>query len=139
MTLRESAPMMAEQARLLNPLQLAHLGDTVWELLIRSRLLYRGRNLRHMHQEAVAGVNAAAQSVALRKLEGLLTEPELDIVRRGRNAHARHPAPRHQDPADYQAATALEALMGYLYLIGQEDRLLHLFEITQREDDPCHK
>ena len=58
-------------------------------------------------------------------------------TRERRNAHARHPRPRHQDAADYQAATALEALMGYLYLSGQEERLLALFQISQQEDEAC--
>ena len=78
MTLRESAPMTEDQARLLSPLQLAHLGDTVWELLIRSRLIHRGCNVHHMHQQAVAGVNAAAQAQALTRLEGRLTGAEED-------------------------------------------------------------
>lgn len=134
MTLRESQPMTPEAARLLNPLQLAYLGDTVWELMIRSRLLYLGRNVHHMHRDAVAGVNAGAQATALSRLDGLLTEDEADIVRRGRNAHARHPAPRHQNPADYQAATGLEALFGFLYVTGQEDRLRTLFVCSQKED-----
>lgn len=129
--------MTQEAARLLNPLQLAHIGDTVWEMLVRTRLVYAGRNLRHMHQDAVAGVNAAAQARALGRIAELLSETEQDVVRRGRNSHARHPAPRHQDPADYQAATALEALMGYLYLTGQDERIRTLFDVTQREDEPC--
>jgi len=133
-SLRESAPMTEETARLLNPLQLAYIGDTVWDLLVRTRLLYRGRNLRHMHQEAVAHVNAAAQAAALRRLEGVTTEQENDILRRGRNAHARHPVPKNQDPGDYSAATALEALIGYLYVTGQEERLLQLFDISQQEE-----
>lgn len=134
MSLRESAPMTEEAARLLNPLQLAFLGDTVWDLLVRTRLVYQGKNLRHLHQDAVACVNAAAQAVALKRLEGMTTEAEGDILRRGRNAHARHPAPKNQDPADYASATALEALIGYLYLTGQEDRLLFLFNLSQQEE-----
>ena len=137
MSLREAEPMTEDAARLLNPLQLAYIGDTVWDLLIRTRLLYRGRNLRHMHQEAVAHVNAAAQASTLRRIEGLVTEAEGDILRRGRNAHARHPVPKNQDPADYSATTALEALIGYLYVTGQEERLLYLFDISQQEDDSC--
>ena len=139
MSLREAEPMTEDAARLLNPLQLAYIGDTVWDLLIRTRLLYRGRNLRHMHQDAVAHVNAAAQASALRKIEDLVTAAEGDILRRGRNAHARHPVPKNQDPADYSAATALEALIGYLYVTGQEARLLHLFDISQQEDDSCRQ
>ena len=137
MSLRESAPMVEEKARLMSPLQLAYIGDTVWDLLIRSRLVYRGFNVRHMHRDAVAGVNAAAQSASLSRIEPLLTEAERGIVQRGRNAHARHPSPRHQDPADYQASTALEALIGYLYLTGQEERLLTLFDLSQKEDKTC--
>ena len=139
MSLRESAPMTEETARLLSPLQLAYIGDTVWDLLIRTRLLYRGRNLRHMHQEAVTHVNAAAQAQALRKVEALTTEAENDILRRGRNAHARHPVPKNQNPADYAAATALEALIGYLYVTGQEERLLQLFDISQQEENSCRQ
>lgn len=129
--------MSPEAARLLNPLQLAHIGDTVWEMLIRTRLVYRGRSVRHMHQDAVAGVNAAAQAKALGRMADVLLEAEQDIVRRGRNSHARHPAPRHQDPADYQAATGLEALMGYLYLTGQDERIRTLFDLSQREEEAC--
>ncbi len=136
MTLRESPPMTEDTARLLAPLQLAYIGDTVWDLLIRSRLLYAGKNLRHMHQSAVASVNAHAQALALEQLGPQLTEDEKDIVRRGRNAHAHHPCPRNQDAQDYRAATGLEALIGYLYLTGQEDRLVRLFQQSQ-EDASC--
>lgn len=138
LSLREQAPMPEAKARMLNPLQLAHVGDTVWELLIRSRLIYRGLNLRHMHQGAVDGVNAAAQAASLRRIEDVLTEQEAAIVLRGRNAHAKHPTPKNQDPADYQAATALEALIGYLYLTGQDERLLTLFQKTREEGTNEH-
>ena len=133
MTLRELAPMEVSRARMLNPLQLAYIGDGVWELLVRSRLIYMGRSARHVHKEAVACVNAHAQSVAFRRIEEMLTEEEADIARRGRNAHAHHAAPKNQDAADYRAATALEALIGYLYLTGQEERLLTLFKRSQED------
>ena len=132
--LREEAPMDAGSARLLSPLQLAYIGDSVWDLLIRSRLLYRGYSVHHMHDAAVHGVNAAAQARALVRLADRLTEDEQNVVLRGRNAHARHHAPRHQSIADYAAATGLEALIGYLYISGQEERLLELFRLTQEED-----
>lgn len=138
MSLREAAPMPVEKARMLSPLQLAHIGDTVWELLVRSRLIYRGLNVRHMHQAAVEGVNAGAQASALRRIEGELTEEEAAIVQRGRNAHAKHPSPKNQDPADYQAATALEALIGFLYLVGREERLLNLFDKARDEGKMNH-
>ena len=138
MTLREFSPMDERDARMMSPLQLAHIGDTVWELLIRSRLAWRGRNVHNMHKEAVAGVNAHAQALALQRIEASLTQPEQDIVRRGRNAHARHPAPKHQDPADYAMATALEALFGYLYITGQDERIRSLFAASQ-EAVSCQK
>ncbi len=134
MTLRESAPMEEARARMLNPLQLAYIGDAVWELLVRSRIIYKGRSARHVHKDAVACVNAHAQTEALHRIEAMLTEAEADIARRGRNAHAHHAAPKNQDAADYRAATALEALIGYLYLTGQEVRLLELYKCSQEED-----
>ena len=123
--------MTPEQARLKNPLQLAHIGDTVWDLLVRSELLWAGMNLRHMHQGATARVNAGAQARTLEALLPLLTEEERDIVRRGRNASPHHPIPKNQSGEDYQAATALEALMGYLYITGQDGRVLALYRAAQ--------
>ena len=125
--------MEKQQARLLNSLQLAHVGDTVWELLVRSRMLYRGYNVRHMHKEAIACVNAGAQARAMARIWHVLNEDEADVARRGRNAHPHHAAPRNQEAADYHQATALEALVGYLYLTGQEERLLTLFRLSQEE------
>ena len=139
MTLRELAPMEESRARMLNPLQLAYIGDGVWELLVRSRIIYKGRSARHVHKDAVACVNAHAQSEAFRRIEAMLTEAEADIARRGRNAHAHHAAPKNQDAADYRAATALEALIGYLYLTGQEDRLLDLFKHSQEDPKDAQK
>lgn len=136
MTLREHAPMEKERARLLNSLQLAHVGDTVWDLLVRTRLIYQGKNVRNMHKEAIACVNAGAQARALERMLPLLTQEEADVARRGRNVHPHHAAPKNQDAIDYHQATALEALVGYLYLTGQEDRLLELFRLSQ-EDTTC--
>ena len=137
MGLRESAPMTPEEARLMNPLQLAYMGDTVWELLIRSRAMNRRLTVKHMHQAAVSGVNARAQAEALQRIAETLTDDEADVVRRGRNAHPHHAGPRHQDPADYKAATGLEALVGYLYVSGQEERLMELFRLARQEDQAC--
>ena len=139
MTLREEAPMEEARARMLNPLQLAYIGDAVWELLVRSRLIYQGRSARHVHKDAVKCVNAGAQAEAFRRIEPLLTEQEADVARRGRNAHAHHAAPKNQDAADYRAATALEALIGYLYLTGQEERLLTLYQHSQEENANAQK
>lgn len=124
-------PLSPEAARLKNPLSLAFVGDTVWDLLVRQRLLLSQAHVNALHKQAVSQVNAGAQAQAAALLEPRLTEPERDVFRRGQNAHARHNAPKNQDPVAYSRATALEALLGYLYLTGQEERILELFEKTQ--------
>lgn len=113
----------AEDALRLNPLQLAYIGDTVWELIIRHRLIQKRFNVRHMHTLCVHFVNAASQAAFLSRLAPKLTDPEHEMIQRGRNAHAHHPSPRHQQPEDYAASTAFEALIGFLYLSGQTERL----------------
>ena len=79
-------------AALKNPLALAYLGDTVWDLLTRERLLATAARVNTLHRQAVAFVNAGAQAQALARLEPLLTDDEQDVVRRGVNAHSRHTA-----------------------------------------------
>lgn len=124
-------PMDQRQAQLLNSLQLAHVGDTVWDLLVRTELIYQGRNVRNMHKDAIARVNAGAQARAMERILPHLTEDEAGVARRGRNAHPHHAAPKNQDVVDYHHATALESLVGYLYLTGQDERLTELFRISQ--------
>lgn len=125
-------PLMTEtEARLKTPLALAYIGDTVWDLLVRRSLLTGGWKAGMLHKQAVKLVNAAAQAEAMRVIRPHLTEAEEDIVRRGSNAHAKHAAPKNQDPADYSLATGLEALMGYLYLSGQMERIGEIFDIAQ--------
>ena len=121
-------PMSEKAAALKNPLTLAFIGDTVWDLLVRRRLLTTAARVNALHRQATAMVNAGAQANALTLLEPLLSQTEADIVRRGANAHCRHLAPKNQDPVDYRRATGLEALIGWLYLSGQQARLLELFE-----------
>ena len=113
-------PLAPEQARMKNPLSLAFVGDTVWDLLVRQRLLLSQAHVNALHRQA--------QAAAL--VEPCLTPEESDVFRRGQNAHARHNAPKNQDPVAYSRATGLEALLGYLYLTGQEERILQLFEMT---------
>ena len=132
------APLSAREASLKSPLSLALLGDTVWDLLIRRELLATQKNAGALHRAAVLRVNAHAQRQVMDKLSPLLTPDEADIARRGQNAHAHHAAPKNQDPVDYSRATALEALVGYLYLSGQRERLAALYRaaISQKEDEP---
>lgn len=125
-----SSPLSEAEARLKNPLALAFVGDTVWDLLTRERLLHSRARVNALHREAISLVNAGAQARAAQRLEPALTEPERDIFRRGCNAHAHHAAPKNQSPQDYHLATGLEALMGYLYLTGQAERITALFDIA---------
>jgi len=118
------------EARLKNPLALAFMGDTVWDLLIRQRLLLSQAHVNALHKQAIKQVNAGAQAEAAGRIEAHLTEAEGDVFRRGCNAHARHNAPKNQDPYAYSRATGLEALFGYLYLTGQEGRIAELFDIA---------
>ena len=109
-------------------LELAYLGDTIYDLYVRRALVRRGGRVQNMHKEAVSMVCNHGQSEALRRIEGLLTEAEAGVVRRARNAHQN--PPRNANPAEYHRATGLEALMGYLYLTGNQVRLDELMKIA---------
>ena len=107
----------------LPPLSLAYLGDSVYELFVRSRLLDRGLvRVGRLHRAAVGYVRARGQAQALAAILPSLSPEEQEIVRRGRNAKS-HAAPKGSNPAEYAAATAFETLLGYLYLAGREERL----------------
>ena len=85
-------------------------------------------------------VSAAAQAAMLAAIEDELTEQEADVTRRGRNAQAKHAAPKHADPADYAHATGLEALWGYLYVTGQTQRLDELITLAiARTEEIWHR
>lgn len=115
-----------ENPLLLSPLTLAYVGDAVYELYVRGRLLDQGHlKVDDLHKTAVRYVRAHAQAAALAALSPGLTAQEQDVVRRGRNAKS-HAAPKGTDPAEYAASTSFEALVGYLYLGGREARLEEL-------------
>lgn len=111
-----------------SPLSLAFLGDAVYGLLVREHLL-KTANQRpgKLHTLSTACVNAQAQASASRAIFPLLTEEELAVFKRGRNAHPNH-TPKNQSEGDYHYATGLESLFGYLYLKGENDRLRALFD-----------
>ena len=123
MSLRFERKMDEQDAMQMNPLQLAYLGDAVWELIVRFDLVMRRYNVRHMHRECIDLVNAHSQAQILLSLYEILTDNETEIVRRGRNSHAKHPAPRNQNPDEYAASTGFEALFGFLYLTGKVERI----------------
>lgn len=122
--------MTETAAKLKSPLSLAFIGDTVWDLLVRRRLLKSSEKAGALHRSAIQQVNAGAQAQASLLIQPCLTEAEGEIFRRGMNAHAKHAAPKNQDPMDYSRATGLEALFGYLYLSGQIERIAELFDIA---------
>jgi ribonuclease III family protein len=108
---------------LLPPLTLAYIGDAVYDLFIRRRLLEKGHvRVGELHKHAVKYVRARAQAAAVAELHPRLSEEEQDVVRRGRNAKS-HAAPKGSDAAEYAASTSFETLAGYLYLAGRFDRL----------------
>lgn len=116
-----------KQLREYSPLSLAFVGDAVLELVVRTRLVTGARRrMKDLHLDTVEVVKAENQARVIRQIIEDLSEDEQDIVRRGRNA--RSTPPRNVNPADYQLSNGFEALLGYLYLKGDEDRLLYLIE-----------
>lgn len=110
-------------------LGLAHVGDGVYELLVRSMLCQSGHTaLLDLHKSTVKMVKASAQAAAADKLLDVLDVDELAIYKRGRNAHV-HTVPKNADIGQYHAATGLEALFGWLYLQGKLERIDRLFAV----------
>ena len=118
----------------MNPLALAFVGDGVFELLVREKLCCESRlPVSALHRQAVEQVCARRQAEDGRRLQSLLTEEEQEVYRRGRNARVHH-VPKNAAVADYHAATALEALLGYLYLQGKGERVRELFAALLEEN-----
>ena len=114
-----------------SPLVLAYLGDAVYELIVRERVLAEGnRQVNKLHKESTKYVNAAAQAELIMRIEDKLTDEEKAIYKRGRNANA-HAAPKNQDVIAYRKSTGFEALIGWLYLRNDMDRIMEL--IGERE------
>lgn len=111
-----------------SPLALAFLGDAVYGLLVREQLLVEAnRPAGRLHTLSTQSVNAAAQAKAMQLLFPMLTEEELAVFKRGRNAHSGH-TPKNQSEGDYHCATGLEALFGWLYLRQENERIRVLFD-----------
>ena len=108
---------------------LAHMGDAVYELLVRTWLCAHGKATgKGLHRATVALVCAPKQAELAQRILPLLTEEEQAVFRRGRNANV-HSIPAHASRAQYQQATALEALLGWLHLSGRHDRVEQLFAV----------
>ena len=112
----------------LSPLALAFVGDGVYSLMVRERLLSQAnRPVNDLHRLAVREVRAEAQAAAIKRILPLLSEQEEAVFKRGRNAHTA------RSGADYHNATGLEALFGYLYLSDRIDRVRELFALCVEE------
>lgn len=117
-----------EEVRLMPPLVWAYIGDCIYEIYIRMQLVNNTKLHPHeLHVETTKYVKAQAQAQVLTKIEEILIEEEKEIVRRGRNAQNHH-LPKNSSLAEYSKATAFEALIGYLYLSKQDERLSQILE-----------
>lgn len=120
--------MMPEQ---LSPAVLAYIGDAVYELYIRSQVLNDGKvKVNDLHRSVTSCVRAASQAKVMHGIEEMLTEAELGVARRGRNAKTGH-VPKNADMVDYRHATGFETLVGYLFLRGEYPRLAEILRRGQ--------
>ncbi len=119
-----------QNPKLLSPLTLAFLGDSVYEIFVREYIVNKMNvSANKLNKYSTGYVNAGAQCLVYNHYKGILTEEELMIMKRGRNANSTK-APRKQNPTEYRRATGVECLFGYLYLLGEKERLLELFNIA---------
>ena len=124
----------------MSSLALAHVGDAVYELLVRTRLCMTARTSGQLHRQTVRCVCAQAQAEAAQAILPMLSEQETAVFRHARNAHVSH-VPQGASPAQYSQATALEALFGFLYLTGENERIEALFkccwDTVQAKENRC--
>lgn len=129
----QKLPISAEKARAENPVTLAFLGDAVYSLSVREKLVKRGGGKPHDYQKAAAKiVSAKGQSEFLEKVEALLTEEETEIYRRGRNAKKTTRA-KHASVGEYNRSTGFEAVLGFLYLTGNTQRIDELLSLDDEK------
>ena len=118
-----------KDARLLSPLVWAYVGDSVYELYVRTRLVNSSNAKPHkLHLESIKYVKAKSQADILDRIKDKLSEEELEIVRRGRNTENHHVA-KNASVADYSQSTGFEALIGYLYLTKNDERLKEILDM----------
>lgn len=115
------------EVREFSPLVLAYIGDACFEILVRSEILDVRKNPNKLHRESIRFVRAKSQRELFEKIEENLTDEEIKIFKRGRNAKS-HTVPKNADPIDYRIATGLEALFGYLYLLKRYNRIREIFK-----------
>ncbi|CEI74348.1 Mini-ribonuclease 3 [Romboutsia hominis] len=127
--MEESIIMNRTELITMSPLVLAYIGDTIYESYIREYLIRKNINkkVNDLHKSAIKYVNAKAQATVMHEIEDELSEDELRIYKRGRNQKS-HTSPKNADIIDYKCATGFEALVGYLHLGGEKDRLDYIVE-----------
>ena len=128
------APQLTpDQLRAISSIGLAHMGDAVFEILVRTWLCEQGKATgKGLHQATIRMVCAESQAEKAERILPVLTEEELAVFKRGRNAHVKS-VPGHASRAQYGEATALEALFGWLYLAGRKERINELFRAMMEE------
>lgn len=123
-----------DELRAISAIGLAHMGDAVYETLVRTWLCVHGKATgKELHRATIALVCAQKQAELAQRMLPQLTEEELAVYKRGRNANV-HAMPRSATPAQYHAATGLECLMGWLYLRGDKERAEQLFHAMMEEE-----
>ena len=124
-----------DELRAISAIGLAHMGDAVYETLVRTWLCVHGKATgKELHRTTIALVCAQKQAELAQRVLPQLTEEELAVYKRGRNANV-HAMPRSATPAQYHAATGLECLMGWLYLRGDKERAEQLFHAMMEGED----
>ena len=114
-------------------LGLAHMGDCVYEMLVRAYLCAQGnKTVAQLHKQTITMVKATYQAAFVDKMLPLLSEDEMTHYRRGKNSHV-HAVPKSATPAQYAKATGLEALFGYLFLSGKKERANEIFNLVMKE------
>lgn len=132
-------PLTEQELRTYSALSFAYIGDSVYDLIIRTMVTAKGNNRPNKyHQQVIQYVNAHAQTMMMEKIKPILTEEERMMFRRGRNAKSISSA-KNQTPHDYRIATGFETLVGYLYMSGQMERIMELVKIGLGIDIPKEK
>lgn len=132
MILSTDKPISERDAGQYSPLALAFLGDSVYDTLVRNFLLRQANMpVAKLHSAKIKLVCAEFQSSVYDSVAEILTEKEFSILKRGRNSTG-NTVPKHAEAVDYRRATAIECLFGYLFLTGQEERILKIFEVIMK-------
>ena len=125
--------MTKAQIDAISNLGLAHMGDCVYEMLVRAYLCAEGnKTVAQLHKQTISMVKATYQAAFVDKMLPLLTEEEMTYYRRGKNSHV-HAVPKSATPAQYAKATGLEAMFGYLFLSGNKERANEIFNLVMKE------